>query len=192
MSVCICPRFDLTVWPGGSAAAGSALGLAARSSCRWGANQRYTQSHHSTADHYTAARAAAGPLRRRQGGGSSYLPSGRLHSPAVPSQRTRGLRCLKRNSTNGHLACCVSKKREKNKKTSPQRVSIKGENSLWQGVELLLDQPFNLILLAVVSATEGLHPVRQLRSHLACVKQLDWMSKGKTWARQSAGARRVR
>lgn len=41
----------------------------------------------------------------------------------------------------------------------------KHRNSLRQRVELLLDQPLNLVLLAVVSGPEGLKSVKWLRSH---------------------------
>lgn len=172
MSSCFCLEFNLTVRPGGSAAAGSAPGPAAHSSCRWGANQRHTiTSQRYRQLHFSNT---AGPV-------SPYLSTNRLHTPAVRPQRTWRLTCLKSINTNRHLVWYTSQKQFvidgvciiNNNNNSKKKATVgeqKHENSLWQGVELLLDQPLNLVLLAVVSGTEGLKSVKWLRSHPPCCK----------------------
>lgn len=105
LSSCISPKFNLTVRPGGSAAAGSAPGPAAHSSCRWGANQRHTiPSQRYRQLHFSNT---AGPV---QGGDSSYLSTDRLHTPAVRPQRTWRLTCLKSINTNRHLVWYTGQK----------------------------------------------------------------------------------
>lgn len=181
----VTPRcvLKLTVRPGGSAAEDWAPGPGAHSSCHWGANHRQTirtQPEPITLLKHSGPSAAVT-------GDSSYLSAHKQQAlwaccvntkdPGTPDCKLKGTLtqtdtqlsftdkqthellsdcwCLMLNIAVCTTLCDCHLSTE-------QRCN----NSLWQRVELLLDQAFYLAFLAVVSEREGSSKVTRLLSHL--------------------------